>query len=209
MSEFQQPPELLKDVTNVVFEEAAGYRNIPHYVYNLGLIYRRYSWWRLMSDFVREVDPIDSLGQKDPQKTVTKNFLHGTLLGLRVAHHARNAEFLEAIARGVFHTDFEAVLEEAEGERERNGLFIETIKGMGQQGLAAGDPNVTVIERWESQLCPDIATQSFLTDGFGFTLHVSHEVGRILTTQAIKQQADALADDQFDWNSGWAELGIA
>jgi hypothetical protein len=207
MSELVRPPELLKDVSDIVLEEASGYRDVPHYVYNLGLIYRRCPWWNAMSNFVRKVDPIDSIGQPDPEKNATKNFLQGLLIGVRVVHHARNADFLEAMARAVEHTDFEAVLSEAEDDRQRSNMFIETVRSMGHVGLSAGDPNAKIIEPWVSQISNDITTQEFATDGFGFALHVSHEVGRILTVSSMYQQIQEIETGSLDWDSGWAELG--
>lgn len=207
MSELVRPPELLKDVSDIVLEEASGYRDVSHYVYNLGLIYRRYPWWNMMSNFVRKIDPIDSVGQLDPNKNATKNFLQGLLVGVRVVHHARNADFLEAMARAVEHTDFEAVLTEAENDRERADLFIETVRSMGHVGLSAGDPNTKIIEPWVPQISSDITTQEFATDGFGFALHISHEVGRILTVSSMYQQIQEIETGALDWDSGWAELG--
>lgn len=211
MSDFErQPSPVLENVSELIFAEGAQCPSPRVYLTFLERHYTDHKWTPFLKSFAEYIEPIDETFGVDPEQPAATNFYRGNIMGLRVIETAQGTPFLQHVIGAILNTDF------APGEVEpvtRRAAQAELMRSFGDAGLRAGDPNVEIANSWEDQICPDIRVQNYLRSGFGFMLHVSHEIIRI--DADLQREADLQVmynqvhfDGDRDWTAGLGELGL-
>ncbi|MDB5169579.1 MAG: hypothetical protein JWO41_935 [Candidatus Saccharibacteria bacterium] len=213
----EQSVRLLQDVSSVIFKEQQRHPSVARYIETLSDIYRQRTWKGLLAGFCELVDVQDP-ACADPSKPGYVNFSLGVDLGLRVVHGAKGSTFLSEVISGIHFTEYDVEADSAKPDEDRSGIVVATIFSMADKGMAAGDPNSVIMERWEEAVTEDYRYQHYARRGFGFVLNMSHEIMALRAREAEAEaihtadmtifQAEIHDQSGGDWSAALSELGL-
>ena len=212
MSEFEIPTPLLEDVSELIFAEpeAAGL-TVPQYMLTLDDRYSVRYWKGVLEELARQVEPVDSVCGRNPAAPTAKSFLRGNILGMRVVEEAVGVDFVGQIIGAILSSaeQFDPYGDDLDIEEAvRQTAAAEIILDVSGEGRASEDPNLVIVDTWGNLITPEIPFQRYTADGFGFILHVCHELVRdeadaIQRAQEEKfiQELAAANAGTFDWDA--------
>lgn len=207
MSGFEYSYDILWSPQAAGFVEGdIGDRSPGEYVQDLISDLHRRPMFAALVEAAGEVEPYDRVLGFDEDTPTGMTFTTGGIIAVRLADYYLTGSQRQAISR--YETGIAVSYEvEQPGFAEIQDSSGTAHMELAAEGWRLAEPAFGgLFDAWEDDICPDVAKQMYLRNGFGYLIYIASQLHQEQLRAELEDAATLAEFDSIDWEDELAKL---